>query len=104
MGVVIIMAVAAVIVFVVVILCSNGVIRRNHVVGLRIPAVLASDDSWREGHRVAVVPTGVGVAVSVIVVLACWLDPALRDAGPAIAVATLVIPLVWAAIRANRLA
>ncbi|MGA0568381.1 SdpI family protein [Rathayibacter sp. KR2-224] len=47
-------------------LCAAGVIPRNPWVGLRIPALFASDDAWSAGHRGAILPVICSAVVNVV--------------------------------------
>lgn len=98
---VLILSGAAVLVLVVVLLAALGVVPRNRVAGIRIPAVLASDESWRAGHRAAILPAAVGVLLTAVT---GWLSLSVHSLipyAPAITTAALVLPLIWAAIAAN---
>lgn len=101
---VIVLAGVAVLVFVIAILCANGALPRNGGVGFRIPALMASDENWRKGHRAAIVPTAVGAVASVIAALVVVVQPSLQSIGPVVATFTLVVPLIWATLRANHVA
>ena len=39
---------------------ARGTLRRNHLFGIRIPSLLASDEAWTAGHRAAIVPSWIG--------------------------------------------
>jgi amino acid permease len=45
-------------------LSARGVIHRNAFVGHRTRAILRNDDTWRRGHRAALVPTCVAAFVT----------------------------------------
>ena len=55
-------------------LAASGKLRRNGMVGLRIPSTLASDAAWRAGHRAAVpimwltVPVAIAGSVGVAII------------------------------------
>lgn len=101
---VIVLASGAVLVLVIAILCANGVLPRNRGVGLRIPALMASDESWRAGHRAAILPSAVGALASVIATIVVLVQPSLQSIGPLVLTITLVVPLIWATFRANHVA
>lgn len=52
-------------------LAASGKLKRNGMVGLRIPSTMASDAAWRAGHRAAVpimwltVPVAIAASVGV---------------------------------------
>ena len=98
---VIILASVAVLVLIMTILCANGVLPRNRVVGLRVPALMANDESWRVGHRAAILPAAVGALLSVASAVALLVQPSLPSIGPLLLTITVLGPLFWAAIRAN---
>ncbi|WP_420897920.1 SdpI family protein [Cryobacterium algoricola] len=99
-----VLASVAVLVLLVTILCAVGIVPRNRAAGIRIPALLASDEGWRRGHRSAILPTAVGAFASVAMAIACLVQPSLQSYGPALVTLTLVAPLAWAVFRANRTA
>jgi uncharacterized membrane protein len=41
---------------------ADGRLRRNGLIGIRIPSTLSSDTAWRAGHRAAQRPTDIGAA------------------------------------------
>lgn len=86
---------------------SQGSLRPNGVVGLRLPATRRSDDAWFAAHRAAAGPLGVGGAVllaSGVGVLFTGFDLI----GQALALVSLVVALaaicvaVLVAVRAAR--
>lgn len=60
-----VIAVIAIVLTVIAVLCAVGVIRRNPVVGIRIPSFFESDNAWKAGHRAAVAPMAAAAAVCV---------------------------------------
>lgn len=66
---------AYVVIAVVVLGCANGRIGPNPVAGIRIPTIMANEQTWRVGHRAARVPTLLGiVAGSACVALSFFAD------------------------------
>jgi ABC-type branched-subunit amino acid transport system permease subunit len=100
----VLLVVACVAMPVVMALCANGRIRLNHAVGIRIPPVTDSEDSWRRGHRAAVVPSTVFAVVSAAVLVLVLVVPALRLDGIWLALGSLLIGLGWATFAAVRAA
>ncbi len=70
MSAALIAAILAVAMVIVTALCARGVIRRNPLIGIRIPSFFESDETWMRGHRAAVLPTAIaaGLAVSVAII------------------------------------
>lgn len=58
-------AVIAIVLTVAALLCALGIIGRNPVVGIRISSFFESENAWKAGHRVAVVPMALAAAVCV---------------------------------------
>jgi hypothetical protein len=86
------------------VLCATGVIPRNHIVGLRLPALFLGDDAWRAGHRAAVMPAAIGAVVTAGV---GWTLLLLTDEGavaPIVTVVVLVLFLGWSVLRAHQAA
>ncbi len=81
-------------------LAGRGVIRRNRVVGIRLPHVLESDDTWREGHRAAVGPASVGAIVAALIWVIAALAPSVSPATPIVVVLAVAGELAWAAAAA----
>ncbi len=100
----VVLAGTAIFVVVLVILCARGVIPPNGAVGIRIPALLASEHGWRTGHRAAILPTAIGAVAAVAVTLLALLQPSIQSSGTGIVLGMVVLPLVWAVIRANKAA
>lgn len=61
--------------------CAAGRIRRNPYLGIRLPALFASDAAWTTGHRAALVPTVIGSAVAVILGVVALAVPAFGTVG-----------------------
>lgn len=100
-----ILAAASVLIAVVIWLCGAGVIRRNPIVGLRLPALFASDDAWKAGHRAGVLPTIAAAVICVILTIVVAVSPTTFGAvGDGIILAVLVAGVVVATILGNRAA
>ena len=80
-------------------LAARGTLRRNHGMGIRLPALFASDAAWQAGHAAAVTPAWVGFAFALASDLAGIIEPVARWATIAVFVATVIWALT-AAIRA----
>jgi predicted permease len=85
-------------------LCASGRIRRNHAVGIRIPPVTDSDESWARGHRAAVLPSAVFAVVSAVVLVLALAVPTLRLDGVWLALGSILLGLGWATVAAVRAA
>ncbi len=81
-------------------LAARGRLRRNHLVGIRLPPLYASDDAWRRGHAAAVGPSWTGFAVALVADLVGILEPVTYW----VAVAAFVVTVVWAILAAIRAA
>lgn len=85
---------------------GTGRITRNHGVGLRLPSILASDESWAAGHR-AVTPLAwfAFFALAAVAVLAGVIGTVVTvGAGVGVMIALLVIELVFLVLIARRAA
>jgi len=97
----------AILVTVITALAGRGVIPNNGLVGIRTPAIMHSDSSWRGGHRAAlpvIVVTTVAVAIGAIVVIVVTQDSTTDTtnlAGLGL-LALETVGIVAAAIRGNR--
>lgn len=101
---VVILTVAALLVLVVITLAALGVIPPNPVAGIRILSVLSSEAGWRAGHRAAILPAAVAVALTAATGLTSLSVPSLAPNAAALATLGLLLPLAWAAIAAHRAA
>ena len=52
---------------IVIVLCSRGIVGRNPIVGIRVPAFFESDAAWKIGHRRAIAPMSAAVVLCLIV-------------------------------------
>jgi len=43
-----------------------GLLRRNHILGIRIPPLFASDATWRAGHAAALPPAAITAAAVIV--------------------------------------
>ncbi|MGG7464963.1 hypothetical protein [Plantibacter sp. YIM 135347] len=50
----ILLVLAGLLIIVTPVAASRGVLARNNVLGVRLPAVMASERAWEEGHRAAI--------------------------------------------------
>jgi hypothetical protein len=55
------------------------VIRRNPLVGIRIPSFFESDEAWMRGHRAAILPTVIAAVLVVIVTIVGYALPSFGD-------------------------
>lgn len=92
-----ILVVSAYAVAVLIVLCGRGVIRRNGAIGLRLPAIMASEDAWEAGHRAAVAPAFAGALVGTLFLSAGALMPGVRDIAAMPVLVSLAGGLVWGA-------
>lgn len=93
---------AAVVVAAVTLLAAVGRLRRNSIAGIRIPALLASDEAWRTGHRAAVLPT-IGAAIVCVVLAAVVLTGRpVAYLGAPLEIVVLVIGVIAGSLLARR--
>lgn len=85
-------------------LCGRDVVPRNRVVGIRLPALLASDAAWRAGHSAAVGPAGAGALVGALVLAVSALGRSDSVLEPILVVIVMIGALGWAAVVAVRAA
>ena len=95
------LAVTGIVVAILVALCSSGTIGRNPVVGIRVPALLASDEAWKGGHRAAVLPTVVAAIAACALGALALIVPSLADWGILLSGGPVLLGLIWATIRAS---
>lgn len=86
-----IVAVLAVALTIAVVLCARGVIRRNPLVGIRIPSFFESDEAWMQGHRAAVLPMVIAAVLAVIVTIVGYAVPAFGDVAATIVNLALLV-------------
>ncbi|MGA1838632.1 SdpI family protein [Herbiconiux sp. 11R-BC] len=79
---------------------GQGVLRRNHVFGVRFPAMMRSDAAWRRGHLAGVLPAGIAFAVAAIC-STVGLSVPLAYGGTIVA---FVGGVIWVVLRASRAA
>jgi hypothetical protein len=94
------LAVTAVVVAILVSLCASGTIGPNPLVGIRLPALLASRDSWRTGHRIALLPVWIAAGVACVLGVAAVLIPALESWGIFLTGVPVLAGLIWGTVRA----
>ncbi|MEN2740177.1 SdpI family protein [Microbacterium sp. X-17] len=88
-------------------LCAGGVLRRNHLVGIRFPALQASDAAWTAGHRAAILPSTVLAVLAVVLLVLSYAVPALALWGSILTMLVAIAGFAWgilAALRAARAA
>jgi hypothetical protein len=95
------LAVTGVVLAVLVSLCAAGVIGPNPLVGIRLPALFASRDSWQEGHRAAALPVWLGAVAASVLGASAVLLPALVDWGIPLTGVPVLAGLVWGTVRAS---
>lgn len=98
----IVVAVVSVAVVVGVALCGAGRIGRNPLVGLRVPALFASDEAWTVGHRAGVAPTACAAVVCVALAVLIAIIPAFALAGTFLMLLCLIAGLVVAVVVGSR--
>lgn len=47
-------------------LLASGTLGRNHLVGIRLPALLASEEAWQRGHQAAVRPLTITAVLALL--------------------------------------
>ncbi len=95
------LAVTGVVLAVLVSLCAAVVIGPNPLVGIRLPVLLASRDSWREGHRSAALPAWLGAVTASALGGVAVLIPALADWGIVFTAIPVLAGIVWGTVRAS---
>ncbi|ARC58464.1 hypothetical protein AS850_15360 [Frondihabitans sp. 762G35] len=104
------MIVAAIVLFVVAAAIAGtagaaaaGILGPNHVAGIRIPALLASPEAWRIGHRRALLPLAVAAVIAVAAGIVCLVRP--DSVGVLVVAILLIVALIaFAVVRAGRAA
>lgn len=87
----------------VLIICAaagRGWLTRNPVAGLRLPALMRSDEAWRSGHAAGVVPATIALAAAAGGSIAGLWTPWMYWAS----VAVFVAGIVWVVAAASRAA
>ncbi|MDL9978049.1 SdpI family protein [Microbacterium candidum] len=100
----VILVVAAYVVVLLIVLCGRGVIKVNGAVGLRVPALMASEGAWEAGHRAAVAPTIAGALVATLFLSAATLMTGMRDIVVLPVLLALVGGVAWGAVIGSRAA
>ncbi len=80
------------------VLAARGAVPLNHWVGVRIPAVMRSDTTWRAGHAAGIVPAIVASLVALVCTACGAFVPALYWGS----VVAFVGGVVWVMIAATR--
>jgi hypothetical protein len=81
-------------------LCANGRIKPNYFIGIRLPQVMKTEQTWEAGHTAAMFPVTVGGMLAVVIGLGTELIPAIGIAGPILALVSVLVGLAWAVTRA----
>jgi uncharacterized membrane protein len=82
---------------------AGGLLGPNHVAGIRIPALLASPEAWRVGHRHALAPLVLAGVIAVAAGVVCLVRP--DSVGVLIVVVLLIVALIaFGVVRAGRAA
>jgi hypothetical protein len=102
--VVLIVTVVSILAAVMVGLCAAGRIGRNPIVGLRLPALFASDEAWTSGHRAGVLPTVSAAAICVVAAIVVAVFPSLAMIGTYVVLIVLVAGVVMAGVVGSRAA
>lgn len=87
--------------------CATGRIPVNHLAGIRIASVMASENAWRAGHKAAIPTTWIGAAVAVVLAgtsLIPWLPDEAKSGLTIGAAIVLVAAVIVAGVFANRAA
>ncbi|WP_029146513.1 SdpI family protein [Microbacterium luticocti] len=95
------LAIATVVLFA---LCATGRVHRNPIAGIRIPALFASDEAWRVGHRAALIPMVVTTVICAVLTIVAAAVPSFAAGGTWAAVIVLLGGLLAAAMVAGRAA
>jgi SdpI/YfhL protein family len=96
-----VITVASVLVVVLVWLCAAGRIGRNPVVGLRVPALFASDETWTVGHRAALLPTVIAAVICVVFTAVAAAIPSLASTATVVVVVALIAGVVVGAVQGS---
>ncbi|GAB3808954.1 hypothetical protein GCM10028798_35920 [Humibacter antri] len=99
----VILTIVAIGLTVMIILCAVGVIPRNSIAGLRLPAMFASDEAWMRGHRAGIAPAVIASIVCIVVTVIGLAVPAFTG-GTIIVIVALLAGLVIAAVLGSRAA
>ncbi|WP_344790548.1 SdpI family protein [Gryllotalpicola daejeonensis] len=81
-------------------LAGRGVIKRNPIIGIRIPSLFASDEAWARGHAAAARPSWIGFVVALLSALVGVFAPVVYW----LTIAVFVVTTVWMFIAASRAA
>ena len=94
----------AVLIAVLVGLCSTGRIPRNSLAGLRLPSLFASDRAWMVGHHAAVPPTAAAAVIVAVIGGITLVIPTFEPAAIPIMLLVFLAGLIVASVLANRAA
>lgn len=84
---------------------ATGRIRRNQLIGIRLPSTMASDAAWHAGHRAAVGPACWSLVVLLGADLGAVLLRAMGSSSESLTlglIALMLIAIAWVAVAANR--
>jgi hypothetical protein len=79
------------------ILAGQGTLPLNGLVGIRLPALMSSDERWRAGHQAAVVPS----VIIFVVALAFSLLGLIAPVAYIVTIVAFVGGFAWVTIRAS---
>ena len=94
----------AVIFMVIIPLCASGAIKANRFVGIRWPALQASEAAWERGHRAAIPATFIGGALAIAVGVVFLFFPETGALGPIMSFVFLLTGFGAASRAANKAA
>ncbi|GAB3611391.1 hypothetical protein GCM10027414_35170 [Humibacter ginsengiterrae] len=100
---IVVLAIVSILSTALIILCALGIIPRNSIAGLRLPAMFASDKAWMIGHRAGILPAVIASIVCIIATVIGLVVPALT-ASFVIVIVALLGGLIVAAILGSRAA
>lgn len=92
------MGILSVAIVVLVPLCASGRIPRNPYIGIRMPAFFISDETWRAGHRAAVLPCICGAVVGIIASVLVIAVPTLANVWFAVATGGVLVGVIIGAV------
>lgn len=86
---------------------GDGRIRRNGMIGIRIPSTMSSEAAWKAGHRAATVPAWIGFGATTTIAIAVSIAVGLTHVSVVALVILLVVVLaaaLWSTLAAQRAA
>ncbi len=85
-------------------LCASGAIKANRFVGIRWPALRASEEAWQRGHRAAIPAVFIGGIATLAIGIGFEFVPNSGALGPLLAFVGLLTGFGFASARAQRAA